>query len=354
MRHQERPARGKGGTRAVRAARAAAPSLALGLVLALVLALGPLALPASPQEPLPGPGSSPLDPSVLDRTPMDDARRTDIALALQAGAYDRAETLLLEAVERQPPSPELLRLLGGVFFMRGRALNAAVAFKKAEALAPLDERSRFTLAMAYVALGRRDWARPELQKLATTAPRNSLYVYWTSRLDYDDGQYAAAVQGFLRAIALDPAFAKAHDNLGLCYEALGRFDEAIRSYQEAARLTRERKTKWPWPAQNLGLLLSRLDRPDEAEAQFRAALGDDPRFAQGHYQLGVLLEKRGRLEDAAAELEEAARLDPAYPEPHYALARVYRRRGEGDRAERALAEFQRLKQEKGQTGTGPR
>ena len=343
MRQQERRALGKGGGRAVRTARAVAASVALAL-----------APTASPQEPLPGAGSSPLDPSVLDRTPLDDARRADIARALQARAYERAETLLLEAVERQPQSPELLRLLGGVFFVRGRALNAAVAFKKAEALAPLDERSRFTLAMSYVALGKRDWARPELRKLTTSAPGNALYPYWTSRLDYDDGQYAAAVQGFLHAIELDPAFAKAHDNLGLCYEALGHFDEAIRSYQEAVRLNREQRTKWPWPALNLGLLLSRLDRPDEAEPLFREALREDPRFPQGHYQLGVLLERSGRLADAAAELEEAARLDPAYPEPHYALARLYRRRGDPDRADRALAEFHRLKKEKGQTAPGSR
>ncbi|HEY6547575.1 MAG TPA: tetratricopeptide repeat protein [Vicinamibacteria bacterium] len=350
MRHEKRPARGNGRARAARAARAITTPVAL----LLVLAQGPLASPASPQEPRPDPASSPLDPSALARIPLDGAHRADIAQALEAGAYDRAETLLLEAVERQPASPDLLRLLGGVLFLRGRALNAAVALKKAEALAPLDERSRFTLAMAYVSLGRRDWARPELQKLASEAPRNPLYVYWTSRLDYDDGQYAAAVQGFLRAIALDPASAKAHDNLGLSYEALGRSDEAIRSYQEAARLTREQKTKWPWPALNLGLALSRTDRTDEAEAQFRAALEDDPRFAQGHYQLGVLLERRGRLEDAAAELVEAARLDPAYPEPHYALARLYRRRGETDRADGALREFQRLKTEKGQASAAPR
>ena len=58
-----------------------------------------------------------------------------------------------------------------MFFLRGRPLNAAVALKKAEAIGPLDERSRFTLVMAYVALGRRDWARPELAKLVEAAPR---------------------------------------------------------------------------------------------------------------------------------------------------------------------------------------
>ena len=82
--------------------------------------------------------------------------------------------------------------------------------------------------MSYVALGRRGWARPELAKLVEASPANPLYPYWVARLDYDDGQYATAVKGFLRAIEIDPRFMRAHDNLGLCYEALGRFDEAVR------------------------------------------------------------------------------------------------------------------------------
>ena len=93
----------------------------------------------------------------------------------RGGAAERAPT-----IGRRPCSsrrwsasrgrPELLRLLGGVFFLRGNSLGAAIAFKKAEALAPLDERSRFTLAMAYVVLGRRDWARPGAREARRRRP----------------------------------------------------------------------------------------------------------------------------------------------------------------------------------------
>ena len=284
-----------------------------------------------------------------------DERSARITEALRTQDYERAEALLVEAAEANPKSAEVLRVLGGVFFLRGRPLNAAIAFKKAEAIAPLDERSRFTLAMAYVALGHRDWARPELAKLAEAAPANPLYPYWTGRLDYDDGQYATAVKGLRRALELDPLYMKAYDNLGLCYEALGRFDEAARSWEEAIRLNTEQTVKSPWPALNLGLLLTRLDRLDEAEARFRESLACDPRFPQARYQLGITLEKKGRVPEATAEIEEAARLDPAYPEPQYALSRLYRRAGESEKADRALQRFQELKKEKDQrTGrTGP-
>jgi len=99
-----------------------------------------------------------------------DARSARITEALRAGDYEQAETLLLEAADANPKSPEVLRVLGGVFFLRGRPLNAAVALKKAEALAPLDERSRFTLVMAYVALGHRDWARPSSRSSSRPPP----------------------------------------------------------------------------------------------------------------------------------------------------------------------------------------
>jgi tetratricopeptide (TPR) repeat protein len=287
-----------------------------------------------------------------------DERSARITEAVRAKDYERAETLLLEAAEAHPQSADVLRLLGGVFFLRGRPLNAAVALKKAEAIAPLDERSHFTLVMAYVALGHRDWARPELAKLVEAAPANPLYPYWTGRLDYDDQQYATAMKSLLRAVELDPRFAKAHDNLGLCYEALGRLDEAQRSWEEAIRLDRERATRSPWPSLNLGLLMTRLDRPDAAETRFRESLACDPGFALAHYHLGLVLEKKGPATEAVAELEEAAWLDPASAEAQYALARVYRRGGDGEKADRALRRFEQLKKEadekKGRGGPGPR
>ena len=288
-------------------------------------------------------GMSALEARDLDSLPLDADGRTRIAQALAGGAYDEAQGLLLVAYARNPQSPELLRLLGGVLFVTGEYLNSAIALKKAEALAPLDARSRFTLAMAYVVLRRRPWARPELEALAAADAGNPLYPYWLARLEYDEEHYTAAVDGFRRALALDPEYLKAHDNMGLALDALGRYDEAIKSYEEALRLNRARGAHSPWPALNLGLLLTRLDRLAEAEPLFRESAREDPRFAPAPYQLGVVLEKKGREAEAVTALGEAARLDPHYAEPHYVLARLYRRAGENEKADRALERFQELK-----------
>jgi tetratricopeptide (TPR) repeat protein len=284
---------------------------------------------------------------------IDPALRASIDAALLGHDYPRAESLLQEVVQAQPRSAEALRLLGGVFFLEGQPLNSAVAFKKAEALAPLDERSRFTLVMSYVALGRRDWARPELEALIESSPRNPLYHYWTARLDYDDGQFEPAVERLLRVVSLDPGFMRAWDNLGLNYDALGRFDDAVQSYEEALRLNRASERPSPWPALNLGLLLVKLERLDEAEARFRESVAADPGFPQAHYQLGLVLDKIGRSEEAIPELEEAAGLDAGYAEPHFALARLYRRAGDKDRARQALERFQEIKKRQEQQPPPP-
>jgi tetratricopeptide (TPR) repeat protein len=94
---------------------------------------------------------------------------------------------------------------------------------------------------------------------------------------------------------------------------------------------------------NLGTLLLRLDRLDEAEAYLRDSVSIDPRFPVAHLRLGQLLERKKLYEEAIAELERAAKLDPTYPEPHYALGRIYRKRGDSKAAERELSMFQDLR-----------
>jgi tetratricopeptide (TPR) repeat protein len=327
---------------------------ALGLALLVAFTRPAWAQPPDAQEPpQKDAGVAPLDARELDAARLDGDRRLLIDQALESGAYERAQTLLLEEIERSPGSAALLRLLGGVFFVSGQYLDSAIALKKAEALAPLDDRSRFTLAMSYVVMDRPKWARPELEALAGSDGKSPLYPYWIARLDYDEQRYADAVVGFRRALALDPAHVKAHDNLGLAYEALGRYEEAIGSYQEAIRLNRERRARSPWPALNLGILLTKLERLDEAEPLLREAAREDPRFAPARYQLGLLLEKKGRSAEAIAELSQATNLDPAYAEPQYALARLYRRAGNPESADHALERFLALKKEKSQA-SGPR
>ena len=133
--------------------------------------------------------------------------------------------------------------MGSVFFRDGKYLNCAVAMKKAEALSPLATQNRFFLAMSYVIMNHRDWARPELEKLASEVPASPLYVYWQGRIDYDAMQFKDAEAHFQKALNLNPKFMKAYDNLGLTYEALAQYDDAVRVDQQAVLMNRSERRR---------------------------------------------------------------------------------------------------------------
>jgi tetratricopeptide (TPR) repeat protein len=308
----------------------------LGLVSPLIL---PLAVAAQV------PSMSALEREISEGPPAAavSAPSSELQKALASKNYERAEQLLADAIARQPASQSLLTQIASVFMLDRKPLNAAIALKKAEALGPLDNPTRLQLALAYIAMKRGDWARPELERLAADEPPNVVHLYWLARLDYDAGQYASAIQRLQRVVTREPALVRAHDNLALCYEALNQPEEAIGHYREAIRLNRaDTKTASPWPVLNLGILLRTRGELDEAEGLFREALAIDRRFAPGHYQLGVVLEERGRLDEAVRSLRQAISLDESSTEVYYALSRIYRRRGQTAEADAAMNQFKRL------------
>ncbi len=214
--------------------------------------------------------------------------------------------------------------------------------EKANAAGLLDERSRFTLAMAYVNLNRFDLARPELQTLTATVPSQSLYPYWLGRLDFIDQEFQASLGHLNRAISLDPHFSRAYDLRGLCYEALAEPEKALSELNRAVEINRADPRPSQWPPFDLGEELYKLGRVEQAQTFFKESLSYDPGFAKAYFQMGLVEEKLGHDDEAIRELRRAIALDSHSPAFFYALARILRRTGDLDAAHRATEQFERL------------
>src|SRR5207248_616458 len=135
-------------------------------------------------------------PGWLAGLQLEPSRSAELEGALNRRDYKRAETILLEETKRDPKSArnaKLYTLMGHILFLDGQYLNSAIAWKKAETIASLDDQSRFSLAMAYLRLNRPDWGRDELQRLSQGDPQNPLYLYWLAKLDYDARAYTTAI-----------------------------------------------------------------------------------------------------------------------------------------------------------------
>src|SRR6266403_4739596 len=314
---------------------------------AFVLSVFGVCTPAAPFH-LPAVQDQPADINVQNLADLQwDAKlQEEFERAMGRHDYPRAEMILVSEAERDPKSvrgAKLLSVAGGVFFLDGKYVNSAIAWQKADAIASLDERSRFTLAMAYIKLNRRDWAGAELEKLVVSAPEKPLYLYWLARLDYDAQSYTTAVARLQKVIEMDPKMMRAYDTLGLCFEYLGEPEEAIKSYNQAVDLNRLQLKPSPWPLVDLAVTLIGVNRLEDAKKTLDEALRYDARLPQAQYQLGRVLEMQGNFDAALEALTKAAELDHGYPEPHLALGRIYHRLGDRQRADGEIARFQQLK-----------
>ena len=113
-----------------------------------------------------------------------------------------------------------------------------------------------------------------------------------------------ARHAYEQAIALDPALADAHVNLGRLFHHAGLTDRAETHYRAAlAHAPRD-----PIAHFNLAGLLEEAGRTQAAVASYQHALAADPDFADAHYNLGLLLDSLGRRSGAMTHLRAARRL----------------------------------------------
>jgi tetratricopeptide (TPR) repeat protein len=310
------------------------------------MAVGLAAAAGQTHEELP-PGDAPAG---IQTFPSDPALRSRLQNALTQRDYASAERLLIEELDRDPKSRPALIALAGVLFLDGRYLNSATALKRAETISPLDERNRLLLALAYIAMDQGSWAQPELERLARDNPQNATYPYWLARLAYQNMDMPAAAAHAAKAVQLDPAFMKAYDQLGLCREALNEPDGAIEAYETAIRLNRQQRPPSPWPSANLGRLLLRLGRLEEAGTCLRESVEIAPRFPLARFRLGQLLDKEKKYDDAIRELNRACELDPTYAAPHFLLGKIHRIQGRLDASENEFKLFRKLRQQEDAKG----
>jgi protein O-mannosyl-transferase len=118
------------------------------------------------------------------------------------------------------------------------------------------------------------------------------------------GDAPAAETAFLTLLADNPRDGRMWTNLGILYAHTGRYADALLALQQAAPLVRPQEVSQV--QDNLGMILRRLGREDEAMAAFEIAVAADPFRVQPRINLAEILLKRGDRPRARALIEEAA------------------------------------------------
>lgn len=153
-----------------------------------------------------------------------------------------------------------------------------------------------------------------------------------------------ALAAFTRATELNPGYVEAHVNRAITLNDLGRVDEAGESFRRAAEADEAKGGGGRFPSaaaarianlhRELGDAYEQAGAPDEAVAQYRAAVGIRPQFLDIRTRLGRTLIEMGRAGEARAELEAVLDQNPGFAQARSHLGLALYRDGDLEGAER--------------------
>lgn len=208
-----------------------------------------------------------------------------------------------------PSDSLLLTVLGGAYAEVGRPADALAAYEEAVRVAPCDDEALFLLASQYDNLGRTADAQAAFERLSVLNPRMAVSWQRLATADYLDGDYAAAAEGYRKAIAADSADADLYYGLGSSLYYLEDYAGAEEAYRQAKALAPEDAASLAGWADSL----AKLGRADEAIAAYEEVVARSPDVPLYWISLGLLNEGANRLPQAAEAYGKAAALSPDDP-----------------------------------------
>ena len=198
------------------------------------------------------------------------------------GRCGEAAPELEAALERLPGFSAAYLALADCRSALGEPQAAIAALEKGQAEAPRDPRLHDAEAQVWRRLGKPREMIRAWEEVARLAPKDALVRVQLGEAWRDRGDQAKAAAWLREAVTLDPEPASYWNSLGMVLGTKGDLAEAEKAFGEALRRGGPDSQQY---AYNLGLVVLRQGRRDEAAALFRKSLELDPRFAPARARL---------------------------------------------------------------------
>ncbi len=226
------------------------------------------------------------------------------ARSLEARDVETAAGALRQARSIAPQHPEILRFEALLEYRRGRLAEATALLKQVLAAWPDDAMALGNMGSIHADSGRTTEALLTLNRACQVAPEQAAPWFNLGKLLDSQAYVAEAEKAFVNALARAPRHLPARIAHGGTLAALGRTDEAAAEYRTA--IQQEPRSVQAW----LGLVNLKTVRLGEAETATLERLHADTRLADNErtvagFALGKALEDAGRHADAYAVLTSA-------------------------------------------------
>lgn len=112
-----------------------------------------------------------------------------------------------------------------------------------------------------------------------------------------------------KALSFDPWNGSALYLIGLGQIFLGRFDDALATFQQADRYDTPPASRWTWLL-GAGMTYALMERYEEALPWLQRSIAITPGTGRSHFLLAAAYQRSGRFEEARAAMQEGLRLRP--------------------------------------------
>ncbi|RKH37833.1 social motility TPR repeat lipoprotein Tgl [Corallococcus sicarius] len=138
-----------------------------------------------------------------------------------------------------------------------------------------------------------------------------------------------------KALKLRPTFSDARNNLGNLRLDQGRYDDAIKLYEEALN---DMQYRFGFSAQgNLGWALYKKGDTANALQNIKAAVTTNPEFCMGFRNLGIIYDETGKTEEACRQFSHYREKCPEATEAYHREGVCQAKLGQVDAAKKAFA-----------------
>lgn len=182
----------------------------------------------------------------------------------------------------------------------------------------LDASSIYGEGVTLMRHGRFDEAIQRFERAVAADPNNSAFQYALGLSRYKSERYSEALEAFTRFAELKPG-AVAYNQVGITLAELGRFQDALDSYNKALEYTPDD----PIVIQNAGMTSVNLGRCKEAIELLERARLLGRKGPELVANLGYAYARRKNYKKALLEFQTLSRMRPADAGVKYALANMY-------------------------------
>ncbi len=159
-------------------------------------------------------------------------------------------------------------------------------------------------------------------------------------LEFGFGKEQEAEREYRRAFELRPGYSEAHNDLGQLLARTGRLEEAVKEFDAALG---NMLYKEPWVARcNKGQALYQLGRKAEGLAELEACVSASPRYCFGQRELGRLQLAEGRVREALESFERYAKACDKAADAWYQMGLAHLKAGDADKARKAFEKCEKL------------